>query len=171
MKKYIFVAICSLAVLLWIGFIWSNSAQTGEESGETSSQVQEVINEIAESIGIEEPISEHTVRKSAHFTEYLVLALLICIDAALLSHACFVSYPLHTTLLMLSALPMGFAVALVDEFLIQASTDGRGPSFTDVLIDLGGAAVGALLSLAVFFAVYTILRRTAIKREKITEEN
>ena len=67
MKKYIPIVVFTIAAILWISFIWSNSGESAEESSEKSSQVQEIVNEVAQNVGIEEPISEHTVRKTAHF--------------------------------------------------------------------------------------------------------
>ena len=85
MKRYVFAIICTLAVVLWVAFIFANSAQTGEESGATSSDVQELINEILHNIGIDATLSEHTVRKCAHFGEYMLLGLLACADIFVLS--------------------------------------------------------------------------------------
>jgi VanZ family protein len=53
------------------------------------------------------------------------------------------------------------AVALVDEFIVQASTEGRGPSFFDVLIDTSGAAVGAALIFGLLFALNRVRNRKA----------
>ena len=69
-----------LLTLLWLSFIYGNSLKTGEQSSEQSGKVHEVVNDIAQSVGIEKPISEHTVRKSAHFFEFAVLGGLICLD-------------------------------------------------------------------------------------------
>jgi VanZ family protein len=107
-------------------------------------------------MGIDADISEHAIRKLAHFGEYMILSLLVCADVL-----CFVKsfmpsekvYPFFTI-----APIFAFCVASVDEFCVQASTIGRGPSFRDVCIDTSGAVVGAILfGLALF--VFGLIRR------------
>ena len=163
MKKYIPIIICTVLALCWTGFIWSNSAKTGEESGEASSQVYEVVNEVAQSVGIQEPISERTIRKGAHFTEYMVLGLIVCTDMVFISRL-FQSGSLKIRALSLClAIPFSAVIALIDEFAIQMNTVGRGPSFTDVLIDISGAALGLVFVLCGFLvAVYALRKRKKI---------
>lgn len=163
MKKYIPIIICTVLVLGWIGFIWSNSAKTGEESGEASSQVYEVVNEVAQSIGIQEPISERTIRKGAHFTEYMVLGLIVCIDMVFISSLLWSGSLKTRSVFLGAAIPFSAVIALIDEFAVQMNTVGRGPSFTDVLIDLSGATLGFVLVLFGFLVVVYALR----KRKKI----
>ena len=155
MKKYIFVIIFTLAVVLWVGFIFSNSAQTGEESGATSSDVQEAINGILHSLGIDLSLSEHFIRKAAHFTEYMILGFIVCFDVSAILKL-FDAKKLKSRALALSlAVPFSAAVALIDEFVVQRATEGRGPSFVDVRIDTCGAALGVIIVLiAVFFSAY-----------------
>ena len=155
MKKYIFVAICSVLVVLWVAFIWSNSMQNGEESGELSSEVTDRINEVAEPV-LGEPVSEHTVRKGAHFLEYMLLGVLTSVDAVVIVQALSRRRPVFVSLSMLSSLLLAFAVAATDEFAIQAATDGRGPSWRDVGIDSAGALSGILICIAVFLIAYYI---------------
>ncbi|MBO5416829.1 MAG: VanZ family protein [Clostridia bacterium] len=167
MKKYIAVAICSLAVLLWVGFIWSNSAKTGEESGEMSSQVQEVVENVAEKLDVDVPTTERAVRKSAHFMEYMVLGLLLGADltliCALLSRRTLLSDILRISI----TLPISFVVALIDEFGIQGATEGRGPSFTDVLIDMSGNLLGVLSIILALLLVSYILKKKAEKKSEV----
>ena len=163
MKKYISIIICTIIALVWVGFIWSNSAKTGEESGEASSQVHEVVNEVAQSVGVEEPISERTVRKSAHFGEYMVLGIIVCIDMIFVSKVFLSRSVKLRSLSLLAALPFSAAVALIDEFVIQKNTNGRGPSFTDVLIDMSGVSLGVICILVGFLvAVYIAFRRKKV---------
>ena len=151
-----------LLTLLWLSFIFGNSLKTGEQSSEQSGKVHEVVNEVAQSIGIEEPISEHTVRKSAHFLEFAVLGGLICIDLwafKLIS----LKKKLHkSVLLSLLALPICALLASIDE-LLQKTSDGRGPYVTDALIDTSGSASAILL----FILVFCLLHSAAKKRQKL----
>ena len=153
MKKYIFVAIFSALLILWIAFIWYNSMQTGTESGKVSSEVTEKINEVAEPV-LKEPVTEKTVRKSAHFVEYMLLGVLGSLDAVFISYALSRRSALCVSCSMLPTLALAFAVASVDEFAIQAATDGRGPSWRDVGIDSAGALTGIAVCVAVFLLAY-----------------
>ena len=163
MKKYISIIICTLTALGWVIFIWSNSAKTGEESGKASSQVHEVVNEVAQNVGIEEPISERTVRKSAHFGEYMILGLIVCIDMIFISNVFFNRSVTTRSLSLLVSIPFSVIIAMIDEFVIQGSTEGRGPSFTDVLIDLSGTTLGFILILIGFLIAVCVANR----REKV----
>ena len=166
MKRYIAVAICSVAAIIWIGFIWSNSAKTGEESGEMSSQVQELIVEVFEQIDIDPPTTEHTVRKGAHFFEYFVLGALLSIDIIFIFSLFMRRRFFFGGLMIFISLPVSFIVALVDEFVVQKATEGRGPSFVDVLIDMSGALLAALC--AIF--VLSLIRRALRERGRVRFE-
>ena len=164
MKKYILVAIFSALIILWVSFIWSNSSQVGEVSGQTSSDITDRINEIVEPI-IKEPISEHTVRKSAHFLEYMILGALCSVDVIFVLYACSACSARLVSFSMLASLLPSFAVAMIDEFSVQASTEGRGPSFIDVGIDCAGAFTGIAISLAVFLITYYLSEKRKCKSD------
>jgi len=51
-----------------------------------------------------------------------------------------------------------FGYALTDEFH-QMFVDGRGASFTDCLIDTGGALLGILAALVIYCIMYTIMTK------------
>ena len=144
LKKYTSLIIFLALTVFWIGFIWSNSADNGAESGEKSSAVVEAIEDTLGSVGLDVSVSEHFIRKAAHFTEYMLLALLLCADAYILTSN-LTGFGIKAKLVCVMCAPIdSMLVALVDEFVIQASTAGRGPAFTDVMIDTLGALVGAL---------------------------
>ena len=158
MKKYIPFVIFCILTLLWIGFIFSNSAKSGVESGEASSAVVEVLENILEKIGLERDVSERFVRKLAHFLEYMMLSLLICADIALMFSS---SELIRKRRVYFAIAPaFSFIIANIDEFCVQAATVGRGPSFKDVCIDTAGAFAGAL---AFAFMVFTV---SAIRNRK-----
>ena len=150
-----------LLTLLWLSFIYGNSLKTGEQSSEQSGKVHEVVNEVAQSVGIEKPISEHTVRTSAHFFEFAVLGGLICLDLWAFRIVS-LKKKLHTSVLLsLTSLPICSLLASIDE-LLQKTSKGRGPSATDVLIDTAGSATAILL----FILAFSLLRSAVKKRQK-----
>ena len=148
-RKYTFVIIFTLLSVIWIGFIWSRSMQNGIDSGEASGRVYEFVNKIAELLGSEKHISEHFVRKAAHFLEYTILALLICIDIFGFSRLRYDVFHISSFKVFPLSLIVAVLVALTDEFVIQANTEGRGPSIVDVGIDTLGAITGMLCVAAV----------------------
>lgn len=163
-KKYIVVAILSFFVLSWLGFIFGNSAQTGEVSGGLSAKVCNMINSVLDPVfGF--TVSHRFVRKAAHFTEYAILAALVGADLIACVRA-FVKKS-RKSALALSALafPLSIFVALIDEFGVQASTVGRGASAIDVLIDSGGALLGT----AFIFALYLLISRIRERSDALTD--
>ncbi len=125
-------------------FIIANSLKTGEESGNESDFFVGILNRILGLFGIEaeQDILSLIIRKTAHFSEYLVLGVLSSLFIGSLTKI--------KALISLSAVYC-FITAVCDEFLAQASTVGRGPSRIDVLIDASGAVTGGLIILLVIY--------------------
>ena len=159
------IAIPILITVLWLGFIYGNSLKSGEESGAQSGKVHEIVNNVAQDVGIQKPISQHFVRKSAHFIEFAVLGILICADlwalrAASLSKKLYISAPL-----LLCSIPTCFILAAVDEF-IQRFSDSRGPSFSDVLLDTLGSASTTVAFICAFILTYFIYKKFVLNKIK-----
>ena len=117
--KYLFIIITFFV----IGFIWWNSSKNGEESSGISQGVLYEIMQIFARIGISTDITEHIIRKLAHFTEFTALGILLSIDTVLFlkNMKQYVWIPLF----------IGFLVALIDE-TIQLFPVGRSSSVKDV---------------------------------------
>ena len=161
MKKYIPHVFFSALTLFWVIFIFANSAQSGVESGELSSSVLDSVKEFFAHFGIELPISEHMIRKLAHFTEYALLSVLICVDLSLFFRSFSHIELLKKPFFFLFAPAFCALVALADEFIVQALSEGRGPSFFDVCIDTSGALCGAM---AFVFVIYIVSKLKSGKR-------
>ena len=138
MKRRLFWCCLGLCVL-WTVFIFSRSAKSGAESSAESGAALALLDRIFDFLRISWLPSEHFLRKLGHFSEYFVLGTLALPSARL--------FLCRTA--PLAACGYAAAVALLDEFLVQNLSVGRGPSFSDVLIDLSGATVAVLLWLAV----------------------
>ena len=164
-KRILRISICVLALALtvgWLCFIFSNSMQDASASSGQSGKVHETVNKIAQSVGIEKPISESTVRKSAHFTEFAVLSMLLCLDlvafgAIKLSHV--------SALLSLSAIPVCALLAMIDEY-IQSVAPGRATEWRDILIDTAGAATAVALFLGAYLILCFILQHIRKKKQR-----
>ncbi len=154
MRKYL-KWILAAAVLLWCVFIWQFSTATGEVSSATSGGVVDFCNQVLQNAGIEAEITGNTVRKTAHFSEFFVLGVLVA--STLLAHG-------FRHWLFLSPAPV-LLVAAIDE-CIQLFVPGRGPHVLDVLLDFAGGACG----IALFFLVFTLICHIINKRKEKDKE-
>ena len=162
-RKQIVIAALLVLTVAWTAFIFSNSLDSGHESGEKSGTVHKILNEVAESLGAKEEIPESTVRTLAHFTEFAVLAFLLAADLVLLAPLT-LSEPLSRRhALPLSALPVSFVTAVIDE-CIQHFSPGRAMQFLDVMIDTGGALCGLLGFFLLFFIVRALRQCATAKK-------
>lgn len=128
--------ICLGAVLLWITFIFCRSLQPADISSSESSWVLALLQRL-----VPFNLTEHFIRKLAHFTEFGVLGVL----AGILFCGC--CQHLWTGLLF--AVMTGMFTALCDE-TIQLFVAGRTGQIPDVWIDVAGTAVGAVLVLSIW---------------------
>lgn len=139
----------TLLTVLWLGFIFSNSMQSGASSGAASGRVHTLVNLIPEMLGLGSPISHHFVRKLAHFAEFAILSLLACADLWCLK-AVSLKQSLKKSIPLISlSLPFCILCAAADEF-IQNFSEGRGPSIKDVFIDSSGALFATILFITIF---------------------
>lgn len=144
MKKFILWTL----VVLWMGFIFYMSSQTGKESGELSgrliSTVAAFINPDFDKMNDEQKKEiidkwQHFTRKTAHFTEYAILGVLYF--AAFAQH----SDRFKRKSCILWSVCCSAVYASTDE-IHQRFVDGRGGQVSDVIIDSSGALVGALIA-------------------------
>lgn len=96
--------------------------------GETAERQQEIYDAV-----------QFAVRKTAHFTEYLILGLLM--------RFCFLSWFGRKAWLELLSWGAGTLYAVTDE-LHQLTIDGRSGQWTDVLLDSAGVLAGVLTAKA-----------------------
>ncbi len=136
--------ILSVITLLWTGFIFSMSLKVGEESGQLSGGMLNIILDIISPLwenifgpitadGIE--IFHYLIRKAAHFTEFLILAVfayLLVLNFEKLKFK------------WLAALGYCTLIASLDETL-QLFVEGRAGAVSDVCIDFCGAFTGIML--------------------------
>lgn len=133
MKKGLAWALCAL----WMGVIFSMSAQTAAVSDAQSEQVAGLTQSLLSllSLGrfsVSPDLLNVLIRKIAHFLEYAVLSLLY-------RRALRLSGAKHATLI---AIALSAVYAVTDE-LHQGFVDGRSPGAIDVVIDTLGACAGA----------------------------
>lgn len=130
-------------------FAFYNSAQPGVASDEVSLGVADSINGLLTRLGLG-GVTNHMVRKTAHFLEYTLLGLLL----ALFLHSVVKSHYRHVYIPLLT----GLVVACADE-TIQRFVPGRSGRIGDVLLDFGGVVAGTALGLLVGFLIERSLRK------------
>ena len=130
--------------ILWMLVIFIFSSQPGQESSQVSGFFKELFDKTVSVFfkgslpGIfadNQPLVEHLVRKLGHITEYMILGILTFSFLKRLT-------PGKAVLL---ALAICILYASSDEFH-QIFVNGRGPSYTDVLLDSAAAAVGIIIT-------------------------
>ena len=156
LRKCIVPIISWIAVICWMTFIFSMSAQPAVESDKTSGGVAEIILKIfvsdydelsrSEQIAMIDDI-QHFVRKSAHFCGYALLGALLC-------NAFFQHIKNRVSASAISQL-CGMTYAASDE-LHQRFVPGRSGEIKDVALDSAGVLFGILFILALVYLVRRI---------------
>lgn len=121
-------------IIATVIFVWSNSLQSIDQSGARSTQVMEFIKPVLEVFIGRGNVTDHLVRKLAHFVEFGLIGL----ELALLFRR-FTITPFFLSIL----------IALTDE-TIQLFT-GRSSQVQDVWLDFAGACFGFLFCLALLW--------------------
>ncbi len=127
--------------VLAVCFIWGNSMRQGVDSSHLSNEAFFMIQGILADLGLPYSwLTDHIVRKTAHFTEYTALGI-IAMQAFTPHRDKFCWAALGTFLLAVLAIPC------LDETL-QLFVDGRSGQVSDVLLDCSGILFGSILTLA-----------------------
>lgn len=147
--------------VLAICFIWGNSMRQGVDSTHLSTGALSIIQDILHDLGLPGGwLTDHIVRKTAHFTEYTALGI-IAMQAFTPHRDTFSRAALGAFFLAVVAVPC------LDETL-QLFVDGRSGQVSDVLLDCGGILFGCLLTLAAS-AVYAKLHSRPAPQETAAE--
>ena len=128
--------ICLSAMLLWITFIFCRSLQPMDMSTSESTWFLALLQR-----AVPFGLTEHLVRKLAHFTEFGVLGVL--------SGTLFFGRCQRLWIGLLFSVMTGMSTALCDE-TIQLFVAGRTGQIPDVWIDVAGTAAGAVFALLIW---------------------
>lgn len=149
MKKHVF---WHIALFLYTAFIYSNSLTPAALSSQESGAVLRLLHSVLGELGLTVPwLTEHVVRKCAHFGEYFILGLLLTQS---LNHT-----KLKGQGRIWGQLYLTITLPFIDETL-QLFTSGRSGQISDVWLDMGGAAAGT----ALFFLAAAVFNHTGQKR-------
>ena len=153
-KRILYRTVTTALTVAMMFLIFSFSTEPAEKSDRTSWFVSRKIIRVLypdirkktgeERIAIYNTV-QHTVRKAAHFTEYMILGLLI--------RLCLESWFGTRRWSIPGAWLIGTLYAGTDE-LHQLLIDGRSGQWSDVLLDSAGVLTGVMIAAAVILAVY-----------------
>ncbi len=129
--KVIMIILCILNILL----IFANSALTAEKSSGNSSNITELLNKLIKKICKDFELTDHIIRKAAHFIEFSILGFLLTLTLY------FYVSKLNTNIFIV--LFIGLLTAVTDEF-IQLFVEGRSGQVSDIVLDFSGVVFGAM---------------------------
>ena len=133
--------IFTFALIACIVFIFSNSMQIGDVSESASGRVLLLMKKVFTRLGMPgaaNHLTDHIVRKLAHFCEYMLEGFLLMLCMRVYTR----QYIWHISVPMLG----GVLTALTDE-TIQLFSQGRSSQVTDVWLDSAGVLAGILTAL------------------------
>ena len=128
-----------VVLILTLAFIWGNSLLSREQSSDESAWVLQLVTPVLELFVGKGRVTEHLVRKLAHFTEFALLGFELL----------FWFSPLRQKgrEALLLAMAHGLFAALADETIQLFSA--RGAQLQDVWLDFAGVTAGAAFALIV----------------------
>lgn len=148
-KKRVRVVIHVLLVLAIMAFIFSHSLANRAQSSQESMGVLNFLMKALGTIGLGDGLTEHIVRKMAHFSEFAALG--FC-AAIVMQDIRIVRLPY-----VLNVFLFGILCAMTDE-TIQLFND-RSARVTDVWIDFCGSVCGCLVFLLIRW-IWNTCRKT-----------
>ena len=150
-----FRVIFTFALIACIAFIFRNSLETGAQSSMRSQELMALLNELLGKVHLG-PLSEHTIRKLAHFAEFTMEGFLLML--------CLRVYTAHFVRHMSWPLLGGMTTALTDE-TIQRFIPNRTSAVTEVWIDMAGVVCGLFVALIILLIVRLLTAFYKIKKE------
>lgn len=151
----VFRVLFTAALIGCILFIFHNSLETGAESSARSQAVMQMVNSFLAKLHLG-PLSEHLIRKLAHFSEFALEGFLLML--------CIRVYTRHFVRHMSWPLLGGMTTALMDE-TIQLRSVSRTSSVVDVWNDMSGVVAGLLAALIILLIVRGITAYARMARE------
>ena len=132
-----------------------------ETSSSESNKVGEIVGEIIPPETPPGAYVQKNLRKLAHFTEFANIGV-FCALYAVIFH--FKSKWAH-----IAIIPVGMGIALLDE-TIQIFSE-RGPSVTDIWIDVLGYLTATVAVYAVFVVIYFIKWRVSVRKSSAPDSS
>ncbi len=133
----------TILIVIYVGFIFQNSLTPAVESSRQSGRVLAIILAVFRTVGLDgNMVTEHLVRKMAHFTEFSLFGILLW--------NCLRVYRLPQRLWLMMQLWLATLIPLIDE-TFQLFTEGRAGQVSDVWLDISGVMFGSLCMIAAWY--------------------
>ncbi len=141
MKLKTFIILIVIVLL----FIWGHSLMPVDTSSSESTGLMQVLQSVLDFLHIPITLTEHFVRKLAHFTEHAVVGLIL----GLFTYPKLGNSPSRRDRFDAVVLPLvaGFFIGFIDETIQIFS--GRGPMIQDVWIDFFGVFLGVGIAILI----------------------
>lgn len=133
-----------------IAFAFFHSSMPATVSAEESGSVLLFLQNLLNSIGLSAELTDHIVRKLAHFTEYAAIGAMLMNTAYSFNKSRPHKFYPHI-------LFAGLMTAVIDE-AIQLNVAGRSGQITDVLLDFSGILAGSIIMLLIL-TIYKKIRK------------
>ena len=134
-----------------ITFAFVHSAMPAKISARESGGILDFLYALLPRLGINLDMTDHIVRKLAHFTEFTAIGMLSTTCAYSFDRLRPYRYTIHIMF-------VGLATAVTDE-TIQLFSEGRSGQITDVLLDFSGVIIGMCFMLLCFTLYIQIKKR------------
>ena len=149
-KKKVFTALLTILTIAYIFFIWIHSFMSAEASTVESTSVLNFVQVFLRNLGFSLELTDHIIRKAAHFCEFALLGALVLWNSYLFNKS-----------IIKNILSCGFiclATATIDEY-IQLFSPGRAGMVTDIILDFSGVIAGYLFFILVYCIYINIKNR------------
>jgi VanZ family protein len=159
MKKQTIQKLTIIAFVLSLALIWGQSCINMEESQTASDAVVDIIKPLEEIkpndevVTVEYDFLNHFVRKGAHIAEFTVIGIELALIIILFSKK-----KQKLPIIFVNTMMAGMLIGLIDE-TIQIFSE-RGTQVKDIWFDVIGAAIGAVLVIAVYLLKSRKQRKT-----------
>lgn len=133
----------TILIIIYVGFIFQNSLTPAAESSRQSGRVLAIVLSVFRTIGLNgDMVTEHLVRKMAHFTEFSLFGLLLwnCLRVRMLPRKWWI----------VTHLWLAMMVPLMDE-TFQLFTEGRSGQISDVWLDISGVMFGSFCMICAWY--------------------
>ncbi|MEN6461376.1 MAG: VanZ family protein [Syntrophomonas sp.] len=167
-KKSLLVrAILFTLLAIFIGMSWHFSSQTGVESNLISAKYAKAVEEyigryfiINTGDTFWNTTLNQIIRKMAHFFEYLLIGLIMCIMLNVIFEAIWIA--------ALGSMLFSSLLGCIDEYH-QIFTLGRTPRWFDIQVDSAGALIGIAMA-TIFFCIFNYIQNLNRKIDELEKD-
>ena len=164
--RQIIIGAVVLLTVLCLVFIFGNSLKDSTESSEQSFAVKKLLMDVARVFGFNGDINVSNLRNLAHVGEFCLLSICLSTLSIYIARRKGKKSVLYYASFVGASVFVGLIIAIIDE-LIQLMSEGRACEVKDILLDMTGILIGALVSSLGYFLFIKI--RLSKQKDKISK--